>query len=111
MTKGLLSTEEMLSACESLDRELGLPAMTTQHAQEVQTWIRRFDVDGNGGLDETEFLRACKWHVMRLLENVAPASIARGNFIGEGTGTPYIAYVRERMLGEGAFGQVHLMQS
>lgn len=110
--KGALAIEGLMDALVELKQEFGLVVGSRQNNNLARIWMRRFDLSGNGTLNEAEFLEVCRWILWRRLEDLDPPILKRGDIIGNaGESSPDAFYAVQRKLGEGAFGSVHLVES
>ncbi|CAE7227197.1 CPK4 [Symbiodinium necroappetens] len=107
---GRLSYHELLRFLPILYQELGLSLVkdTTTHQKLVRNRMRKFDHDGDGCLDQAEFLQLYRWTLHRKYEDLKPPKFARSGLLrGAKPGVPAQFYHFGAMLGQGSFGIVH----
>lgn len=118
----LLGVKDLINALTALDGQLGLalaPSGGADISAMALLWMKRFDWDGDGALDEAEFLEACRWTLLRRVDDLDPPMLQRGEFIcstsrcspmkGVEGSFDEQQYSPRNKLGEGSFGTVHLV--
>lgn len=107
---GVLSFEELQELIPRLHQELGIrvDAVGGDQTSLVRKRMRKFDMDGNGVLDENEFLQLYRWTLWRRYEDIDPPLLKRGQLLGAShQGSPSQFYDISSELGQGQFGVVH----
>ncbi|CAE7509138.1 CPK4 [Symbiodinium natans] len=107
---GRLSYHELLRFLPILYQELGLSLVkdTATHQKLVHNRMRKFDRNGDGSLDQREFLQLYRWTLHRKYEDLKPPKFGRSALLrGAKPGVPAQFYDFGDMLGSGSFGIVH----
>eukprot|EP00927_Polykrikos_kofoidii_P042193 TRINITY_DN36043_c0_g1_i1.p1 TRINITY_DN36043_c0_g1~~TRINITY_DN36043_c0_g1_i1.p1 ORF type:complete len:947 (-),score=115.66 TRINITY_DN36043_c0_g1_i1:170-2584(-) len=107
---GRLSFAELGQAVLDLYQwlQLSLDLSDVETEMRLRNRLRKYDVDGDGMLDSTEFTELCRWILWSTYEELSTTSFKRQGIIKETQqGVPFLFYQIGKKIGAGSFGIVN----
>lgn len=104
---GQLQPAQLETCLNTLNRELGIPGVTSQ---QIQMLMKKFDADGNGAFDPREFEEFLVRVLMKSRQSFDQFKVHCEFFVEKQEGDPHAVYKVQKKLGEGTFGITHLVQ-
>lgn len=104
---GSLGSEELLVLCAKLNAEFGIPPI--DQATVVQC-IRKFDTNDDNRLDLSEFKAFYARLLAKIRDHYGYVKVRRDFFLSKSPGKPTDWYKVRKMIGQGSFGIVQLVE-
>jgi len=104
---GSLGSEELQALCTKLNAEFGIPPI--DQATVVQC-IRKFDTNDDNRLDLSEFKAFYSRLLAKIRDHYGYVKVRRDFFLSKSPGKPTDWYKVKKMIGQGSFGIVQLVE-